>query len=99
MRKLILFAASLALATTAFAATQDAAGKADVVSPITMAQARAIALKTMPGRIAKEELEQEKGGSGVRYSFDIVANGVTHEIGVDAKDGKILENSIDNGDD
>jgi uncharacterized membrane protein YkoI len=52
-----------------------------------------------PGKIVKEELEKESGGSGLRYSFDITAAGVIHEIGVDAKNGNILENSIDNGKD
>jgi uncharacterized membrane protein YkoI len=66
---------------------------------VKMAEARSIALKASPGKIVKEELEKESGGSGLRYSFDIIAAGVTHEIGVDAKDGKILENSIDNGKD
>lgn len=98
MIKPILFAASLALGTLAVAAPARA-DSAPIKARISMADARAIALKTMPGKIAKEELEKERGGSGLRYSFDIVAKGVTHEIGVDAKDGKILENSIDHGDD
>jgi hypothetical protein len=42
-----------------------------------------------------EELEKEKGGSGLRYSFDIKIGGVTHEVGVDAKSGKLLENSAE----
>lgn len=36
-----------------------------------MVEARAIALKAHPGKITDEELEKEKGGSGLRYSFDI----------------------------
>ncbi|OYV58158.1 MAG: peptidase M4, partial [Acidiphilium sp. 21-62-4] len=32
---------------------------------------------------------------GLRYSFDIKAAGATHEVGVDAKTGAVLENSID----
>lgn len=59
---------------------------------IGMAEARAIALKAFPGKIADEELEREKGGSGLRYSFDIVAGHVRQEVGVDAKTGKVLEN-------
>lgn len=59
---------------------------------ITMAEARAIALKAFPGKIADEELEREKGGSGLRYSFDIVSGRVRQEVGVDAKTGKVLEN-------
>lgn len=60
---------------------------------ITMTQARATALKAFPGQITDEELEREKGGSGLRYSFDIKHNNVTQEVGVDAKTGKVLENA------
>lgn len=53
---------------------------------ITLEQARAIALKTIPGAaITAEELEQEKGGSGLRYSFDVKIGQTAREIGVDAK--------------
>jgi len=38
-------------------------------------------------------LEEERGGSGLRYSFDIKNNKVTYEVGVDAKTGKVLENA------
>ena len=62
---------------------------------ITLTEARAIALKTFPGTITSEELEKEKGGSGLRYSFDIKNGAVTHEIGVDAKTGRILENIVE----
>jgi uncharacterized membrane protein YkoI len=44
------------------------------------------------GKITDEELENEKGGSGLRYSFDIKRGSVTQEVGVDAKTGKVLEN-------
>jgi uncharacterized membrane protein YkoI len=60
---------------------------------IGMKQARVIALKAHPGRITDEELEREKGGSGLRYSFDIQKGKVTQEVGVDAKTGKVLENA------
>jgi uncharacterized membrane protein YkoI len=59
---------------------------------VTMAQASAIALKAHPGRITDKELENEGGGSGLRYSFDIVSGGKTFEVGVDAKSGAVLEN-------
>ncbi len=59
---------------------------------ITIEQARAIALKAHPGRITDEELEREGGGSGLRYSFDIKNGKVTHEVGVDAVTGRLLEN-------
>jgi uncharacterized membrane protein YkoI len=62
---------------------------------ITISEARAIALKVFAGTIAAEELEKEKGGSGLRYSFDIKNGAVVHEVGVDAKTGKILENSVE----
>ena len=59
---------------------------------IGIAQARAIALKAHPGKITDEELEREKGGSGLRYSFDIRRGSITQEVGVDAQTGKVLEN-------
>ncbi len=63
---------------------------------ITMAQARKIAMHTLPGgKITDGELERESGGSGLRYSFDIRIKGRTHEIGVDAKTGRVLENSVE----
>ena len=60
---------------------------------VTMEQATAIALKARPGTVTDRELEREGGGSGLRYSFDIKSSGVVYEIGVDAKTGKVLENS------
>ena len=62
---------------------------------VTLAEARAIALKAFPGKITDEELEKEKGGSGLRYSFDIEKGRVIHEVGVDAKTGRILENGVE----
>jgi len=59
---------------------------------VTMAQAEAIALKARPGTITDKELEKERGGSGLRYSFDVKAARVTYEVGVDALTGKVLEN-------
>lgn len=59
---------------------------------IGIAQARAIALKAHPGTITDEELERERGGSGLRYSFDIKRGSVTQEVGVDARTGMVLEN-------
>ncbi len=59
---------------------------------VSISDARTIALKTHPGKITDEELESEKGGSGLRYSFDIKRGKVTQEVGVDAQTGKVLEN-------
>jgi len=52
--------------------------------------ARVSAKRTTP---CHEELEAEKGGSGLRYSFDIKQGKVVKEVGVDAKTGKVLENA------
>ena len=59
---------------------------------ISIKQARTIALKTHPGVITDQELERERGGSGLRYSFDIKRGAVTQEVGVDARTGRVLEN-------
>lgn len=82
----------LALAQPAFAFTgQKFAGEAKV----SIEEARAIALKAHPGKITDEELERERGGSGLRYSFDITRGAVTQEVGVDAKTGSVLENAAE----
>ena len=84
----------LLLATAGPAAAytgQQLAGK----TKITIEQARAIALKAHPGRITDEELERERGGSGLRYSFDIKSGRVTREVGVDAVSGRVLENKAE----
>ena len=62
---------------------------------ISLADARAIALKARPGRFTDQELEKEAGGSGLRYSFDIKAGGRLYEVGVDAADGRVLENDAE----
>ncbi|HLH97087.1 MAG TPA: PepSY domain-containing protein [Xanthobacteraceae bacterium] len=62
---------------------------------VTLDDARAIALKAYAGEIVSQELEKERGGSGLRYSFDIKNGKSTHEVGVDAKTGKLLENSVE----
>ncbi len=60
---------------------------------ISIAEARAIALKAHAGKITDEELEREEGGSSLRYSFDIKNGRVTQEVGVDAITGRVLENA------
>ena len=62
---------------------------------VPLAQARKIALKTYQGKIVSEELEKESGGSGLRYSFVIRGKNKKHEVGIDAKTGEVLENSIE----
>jgi uncharacterized membrane protein YkoI len=68
---------------------QELAGTAKV----TIDEARSIALKARPGDITSEELEKEKGGSGLRYSFGVKSGKALYEVGVDAQTGKVLENS------
>ena len=60
---------------------------------VSIAEARAIALKAHPGKITDEELERESGGTGLRYSFDIKNGSATQEVGVDATTGRVLENA------
>ena len=61
---------------------------------ITITEARAIALKTQPGKITEEELEKESGG--LHYSFEIQAGKASHEVSIDAQTGKVLENTVEN---
>jgi len=63
---------------------------------ITLEAAEKIALKTSPGKSKDEELELENGGSGLRYSFDILYQGKIHEVGVDAKTGKVSLSKLSN---
>ena len=89
MGKIALVAAASAVATAALAHDGE---KLASQAKVTMEQAMQIALKARPGKITDKELEKEKGGSGLRYSFDIKAKNVTYEVGVDAASGKVLEN-------
>jgi uncharacterized membrane protein YkoI len=57
---------------------------------ISMAQARAQALKLAPGKLISSEYENE--GGGWRYSFDIQQRGNVQEIGIDGRTGKVVEN-------
>src|SRR5215467_12599772 len=98
MNKLLCFALAGSFgATGAFAGTVThfAGSELSPMAKITLAQARATALAARPGQITDQELEKERGGSGLRYSFDIKANGKTFEVGVDGKTGKVLENKAE----
>lgn len=86
-------AVSVAVPETSLAVAPPASAKRPQIS---MAAAEKIAEQAFPGRILSEELEQEKGGSGLRYSFDIGNGKTVHEVGVDAISGKVLENDVDN---
>ncbi len=91
----ISFAAATAivlLAGNAFAFTGE---KYLPQAKVSLADARSLAVKTYPGKIVDEELEEESGGSGLRYSFVVQHGDTKHEVGIDAKTGKVLENSIE----
>jgi uncharacterized membrane protein YkoI len=60
---------------------------------LTLVQAQDIALRARAGEVKDHELEAERGGSGLRYSFDILSGGKTFEVGVDAETGAVLENA------
>ena len=98
MRKMVLFAAaSFFAATGAIAAVPKHFAGAELLpmAKVTLAQARAAAVRAHPGVITDQELEKERGGTGLRYSFDIKARGKTFEVGVDARTGKVLENKTE----
>ena len=48
---------------------------------INIKQFRSIALNAHPGKIIDQELEKERGGSGLRYSIDLKRGAVTQDIG------------------
>ncbi len=83
--------AAFALPALAYTGQQELAAGAK----IGIDAARAAALKAQPGAMADEEIEMEPGGSGLRYSFDINDGTVTHEVGIDAMTGALLENSTE----
>jgi uncharacterized membrane protein YkoI len=67
--------------------------KLSKTAKVSLGQATGIALRTRPGKVTDKKLESEKGGMGLRYSFDIRSNGITYEVGVDAQTGAVLENA------
>ncbi len=89
----IVVCGAIAAATTFSPARAFTGEELAAEAKISLAEARAIALKVFAGTIASEELEREKGG--LRYSFDIKNGSAVHEVGVDAKTGRILENSVE----
>ncbi|HQS03509.1 MAG: peptidase M4 [Halothiobacillus sp. 24-54-40] len=92
-RYLVSALTGIALTLTGVAAAQAYTGESYAAqAKVSLEEARSIALKAYPGKITDEELEKESGGSGLRYSFDIETGTVTHEVGVDAQSGAVLEN-------
>jgi hypothetical protein len=59
---------TLGLVSLPIGALGYAGQKLAIKAKVTIDEARAIALKAPPGSITDEELEKEKGGSGLRYS-------------------------------
>jgi uncharacterized membrane protein YkoI len=95
MRKLICFTAAVSITASAGVAAgagHFAGSELLPMAKVTLAQARSTALVARPGKITDQELEKERGGTGLRYSFDIRSKGKTFEVGVDARTGKVLEN-------
>ncbi len=91
---LIRVAVAMFIGLAVGAAPALAAAKSGVVNKakISLSQARAIAMNAYPGKIVKEELEHERGGTGLRYSFDMRQGKKWREVGVDAVTGRVLEN-------
>jgi len=86
--------AALVASAPAFAAAHHFTGaKYAKLAKVSLDQARTTALRVRAGAITDQELEKERGGSGLRYSFDIRAIDATYEVGVDARTGAVLENS------
>jgi uncharacterized membrane protein YkoI len=102
MRKYICLVVTTALAASAASAAPANSGlkggNLSSQAKVTLATARATALAARPGTITDQELEREKGGSGLRYSFDMKSHGKSFEVGVDAKTGKVLENGAEGPD-
>src|SRR5438270_10067757 len=101
MRKFLCFTAAVSLGATgtlAANASHFAGSNLLPLAKITLAQARSTALAARPGQITDEELENERGGTGLRYSFDVKSHGKTFEVGIDARTGKVLENDAEGPD-
>lgn len=94
MRNYVIALGMVGMIATGATAAMKGASLAPMAK-VSLANARATALKARAGKITDEELEKEKGGSGLRYSFDIASGGKTFEVGIDAKTGKVLENAAE----
>jgi|SRR6185437_11234562 len=101
MRKFLCFTAAVSLGAAGAVAANTSHFVGSQFLPlakVTLAQARATALAARAGQITDQELEKERGGTGLRYSFDIKSKGKTFEVGVDARTGKVLENDAEGAD-
>lgn len=97
MKLTLTIAAALLAATGASAGVPKHFAGANLLpmAKISLTKARVTALRAHPGVITDQELEKERGGTGLRYSFDIKNHGKTFEVGVDARTGKVLENDAE----
>ncbi|MDQ2865932.1 MAG: PepSY domain-containing protein [Candidatus Eremiobacteraeota bacterium] len=94
----LLVASTLAAASAATSPTPALKGaQFQSRAKVSLKAAQMKALSVERGVIVGQELEKEAGG--LRYSFDVKVGKVTHEVGVDAATGKVLEDSIDTGND
>ncbi len=92
----ILMRHSVTAATAALAIGAVPALAAPQGAKLSMEQARQVAFQAYPGgKIMKQELERERGGSGLRYSFDMKQGKSWREVGVDAVSGRVLENKAE----
>lgn len=92
---LVMLASLIALSVLAGPAMALEGGRLAGEAKLTLDEARSAALKAQPGSILDQELEHRKGGSGLRYSFDIKVGATTHEVGIDAKTGEVLVNQTE----
>lgn len=96
---LFTFALVISSATAAQAATSLPLKGSSLLpqAKVSLKTARHAAIAKEHGTIVDQELETENGG--LRYSFDVKVGNQIHEVGVDAVTGKIVEDTIDNGND
>lgn len=94
-----MFGAAVLALTFAVAACAGAQAHGDPAlraqAHVSAEQAQRTALAARAGTVKEWELEREAGGSGLRYSFVITQQGHDYEVGVDAGDGSVLENTAE----
>lgn len=86
--------ASAAGTTAAHARPESATSPSAATTTISRSQAEQIALKAMPGgQVRSAELEDEHGVPV--WSVKVTKGGVTHDLNIDARTGKVVRNRID----
>ena len=89
-----LLGATGAQAATRPAATHPAATPAAApVAKVSLTKARAIALRTAPGKVVKSDYQKE--GGAWRYSFDIQQKGHVRAVAINAMTGRVVENRLE----